>query len=470
MITGWNVLNRYGESYRKEARCDWTPIRDVQHEALVLTGFSRSRLAEIYRGKFNASATAMARRLDERWIIHHHRPWLRIDREWMGEMVMAQAFGVPFRPVRAEELSRLYAKRLEERQAKYPFKLGSKLAWEGHLGIPLPRSEKGTPLANKLNKDEVLALHPEFEEMYKHRQESLIQTYYCQNKQYLKSNMYKYVGHSKYRQGAHLFGTATYFGTRTGRLQYQSPAYTNIAKGPARSAIGYRGDSKWKVLGLDASGLEYNLLGVAMKAIAKDSSIWNETRRGACPKAKTAKVFGDLLANIPEEDHLKVCKTINYATIYGMGIRSMLNLLKLDDEDEEDVRRALDERFPSLKEVEAKLAGAVDKGSRMFNYFGTPVSAWSEKGARDVPLNTYIQSSGSYYCKSLFRAFLVALRNRCPEARLFLQVHDEIQVSVPRTLGADVVEAAIASAYDSLKHPVIAKLEWSFGNTWEDTH
>ena len=477
MITGFDLLDETAEAWRKGKRRTPEPLCDLLLEGMALTGLRKKHMVDFF-DRCGGDIALLKERLYPR-IRKEDLGWLRLDRVWLGEMALAQAFGIPFNRAQAEWVADSSEEKMQTCRVRSPVeKIESLQEWEEALDVDLPRSEKGRPTANKQNKDEVLALDPLFKHLYEYREHRALAGLFSEDRTDLGSNVHQYVKQSGYIGGLDcVHSTLKFAGTRTRRSQYENPPMNNIPRGFARTPFGFKVGQAWSVLGADVVGLEYSLLGYALKSVGNDT-VWREIQNKECVKTKTLEAFGSLFANIPEENKKTMAKTLNYAILYGMSPASVAKKLKLPESRIPRIKEAIERRFPALKRLTTTLEGEVT-GTRLRNLFGSPVDTIKESDGRAVVLNTYLQSSGAYYAKALFAEFLKNLRKEGP-CFLFLWNHDEVQIAVPRAWdgATEPIHHAVAETYKNIKMtdgkggpiPLIAPLDWKVGLSWAETH
>ena len=92
----------------------------------------------------------------------------------------------------------------------------------------------------------------------------------------------------------------------------------------------------------------------------------------------------------------------------------------------------------------------------------------SRSGAERIALNTPIQGTAADLIKLAMIRVDEALRREFPDARLILQVHDELIVECPEAIAAEV--AALVSRemeqVAALSVPLTAEAKW--GKSWFD--
>jgi DNA polymerase-1 len=170
-------------------------------------------------------------------------------------------------------------------------------------------------------------------------------------------------------------------------------------------------------------------------------------------------------------------KTINFATIYGQGPHALSRQLKISNAEARDFIQRYFERFRGIKEyLDSRVEFAREKGyvetifkrrryipelrDRNFN-----VRAFGERTAANSP----IQGSAADLIKIAMINVDRALRERGLEARMLLQVHDELVFESP----PGEVEALSALVRHEMEHaatlsvPLVVDI--GVGDNWLET-
>jgi DNA polymerase-1 len=224
----------------------------------------------------------------------------------------------------------------------------------------------------------------------------------------------------------------------TGRLSSSDPNLQNI---PIRRELGRdirRGfvpRAGHQLLSADYSQIELRLLA----HLSGDPAFVEAFRAGGDIHRQTAAViFGVPLADVTGEMRARA-KTINFATIYGQGPFALARQLKIPQAEAKAFIETYFTRFAGVKAfldrcvVEAKERGYVETlfkrrrwvpelRDRNFN-----IRAFGERVAANAP----IQGSAADLIKIAMLRIHAALPTAVPDARMLLQVHDELVFEVP---------------------------------------
>lgn len=263
-------------------------------------------------------------------------------------------------------------------------------------------------------------------------------------------------------------------GAATGRLSSADPNLQNIPVRTSRGVAIRRGfvpRQGWRFVVADYSQIELRLLA----HLSNDEAFVAAFRAGGDIHRQTAALIFDVdPADVTPEQRARA-KTINFATIYGQGAHSLSRQLGIS---RDEARRFIDEYFARFSGVRRFLdqcvSAAREKGyaetifgrrryipelrDRNFN-----IRAFGERTATNSP----IQGSAADLIKIAMIRLAAVLSERY-EARLILQVHDELVVEAPRR-EAEAVAAVLKQQMEGvaqLSVPLVAEV--GIGDTWLD--
>ena len=225
---------------------------------------------------------------------------------------------------------------------------------------------------------------------------------------------------------------------QTGRLSSSDPNLQNI---PIRRALGRdirRGfvpRKGWQLFSADYSQIELRLLA----HFSEDPAFVEAFRSGGDIHRQTASIiFGVPLGEVTSEMRDRA-KTINFATIYGIGPFALSRQLKITNAEARAFIDTYFERFQGVKRyLETRVEFAKQHGyvetlfkrrryvpelkERNFN-----IRAFGERVAQNAP----IQGSAADLIKLAMIRIHAALGESRADARMLLQVHDELVFEVP---------------------------------------
>lgn len=263
----------------------------------------------------------------------------------------------------------------------------------------------------------------------------------------------------------------------TGRLSSSDPNLQNI---PIRTAEGRRirqafvAPKGYKLMAADYSQIELRI----MAHLAKDEGLLDAFRHDLdVHKATAAEVFGVPLDQVTSDQRRKA-KAINFGLIYGM---SAFGLAKQIDVERKEAQAYIDRyfaRYPGvLTYMESTRAQAAEQGYVETVYgrrlYLPEIHAQNQamrKGAERAAINAPMQGTAADIIKRAMIAVDGWLQDSGIDARIILQVHDELVLEVREDL-IDEVSAQLKrlmSGAAELDVPLL--VEVGVGANWDEAH
>lgn len=261
----------------------------------------------------------------------------------------------------------------------------------------------------------------------------------------------------------------------TGRLSSSEPNLQNI---PIRTELGrevrrgFVAPEGWLLLGVDYSQIELRV----MAHFSGDDAFVTAFREGQDVHRRTASVIFEVPVEEVTADQRARAKTINFATLYGQGAFSLARQLDITRTEAQDFIDQYFERFAGVREfLDEKVEQARDQGfvetllGRRRYIPELKSGNWNIRqfGER-VAQNTPIQGTSADLIKQAMLDVDAALAEEDTDARMLLQVHDELLFEVPAgeiDAVRDLVVARMEGAVE-LEVPVVA--EAGVGTSWYD--
>ena len=259
----------------------------------------------------------------------------------------------------------------------------------------------------------------------------------------------------------------------TGRLSSSDPNLQNI---PIRRELGRdirRGfipRKGWTLLAADYSQIELRLLA----HLSGDPAFVQAFQSGGDIHRQTAALIFDVPLEAVNSEMRARAKTINFATIYGQGAHALSRQLKIAHSEAKDFIEKYFQRFSRVREyLDSMVAFARQHGyvqtifnrrryipelrDRNFN-----IRAFGERTAANSP----IQGSAADLIKVAMIRIHAALNAHRLDARMLLQVHDELVFEAP---GSELDEVAALVKYEmehaaELSVPLVVDL--GSGDNW----
>jgi DNA polymerase-1 len=268
-------------------------------------------------------------------------------------------------------------------------------------------------------------------------------------------------------------------GAVTGRVSSANPNLQNI---PVRTELGRRvrrafvADPGFSLLSADYSQIELRILAhIADDAALKEAFARDEDIH----RSAAAAIYGVPVGEVTREQR-QVGKTVNFAVTYGQSAYGLAQVTGLAPGDAQAVIDAYFARFPGVRHyVEQTKRRAAEHGyvetllgrRRYFPALQGPLQRGQLNArlrAEREAINAPIQGSSADIMKIAMIRLYGALSERHPEARLILQVHDELVLEVPAGQLAPVAELAVATMAGAFVLDVPLKVEAKAGPNWEE--
>ncbi|MBQ3565787.1 MAG: DNA polymerase I, partial [Oscillospiraceae bacterium] len=263
--------------------------------------------------------------------------------------------------------------------------------------------------------------------------------------------------------------------TRTGRISSTEPNLQNI---PVRTELGremrrfFTASDGKTFLDADYSQIELRIVA----HICDDPVMINGFETGADIHASTAsQVFG-LPQELVTADMRSAAKAVNFGIIYGIGAFSLSKDIGVSVFEAKKYIKNYFKNFPNIEKFmddtveKAKNEGFVTTmfGRKRYVPELTASNKNMQAAGRRIAMNTPIQGSAADIIKIAMVKVYKRLKQEVPEARLILQVHDELIVECDfkdADKAAEILSAEMQSAAE-LKVPLTADV--NRGESWYD--
>ncbi len=263
----------------------------------------------------------------------------------------------------------------------------------------------------------------------------------------------------------------------TGRLSSSDPNLQNI---PVRTAEGRRirqafvAPKGYKLLAADYSQIELRI----MAHLAKDAGLLSAFRNNLdVHTATAAEVFKVDLAAVTS-DQRRSAKAINFGLIYGMGAQKLGKSIGVDTKQAKAYIDTYFARYPGVRDYMERTRAQASEQGYVETLFGRRLylpeihsnKPQERAGAERTAINAPMQGTAA----DIIKIAMVAVDNWLAEsgldAKVILQVHDELVLEVREDLVEQVSEQIRGhmSAAASLDVPLL--VEVGVGNNWDEAH
>ncbi len=263
----------------------------------------------------------------------------------------------------------------------------------------------------------------------------------------------------------------------TGRLSSSEPNLQNI---PIRTEEGRRvrqafvAASGYKILAADYSQIELRI----MAHLSGDAGLCDAFAKGLdIHRATAAEVFGVALPQVTTEQR-RSAKAINFGLIYGMSAFGLAKQLQLGRNQAQEYIDLYFSRYPGvLRYMEDTRQHAAEKGY-VETLFGRRLylpDIHSKNGslrqaAERVAINAPMQGTAADIIKRAMIAVDAWLQTSDIDARMIMQVHDELVFEV-RESDAELLRdkvCVLMSSAAALRVPLL--VDTGIGNNWDEAH
>ncbi len=264
-------------------------------------------------------------------------------------------------------------------------------------------------------------------------------------------------------------------GTSTGRLSSSDPNLQNI---PIRSEIGreirraFIPEKGNMFVAADYSQVELRMLA----HLSGDEALLQAFRDGQdIHKAVASEVFVTAIDEVSDEQR-SAAKAVNFGIVYGITKWGLARQLKCTAERAEQI---IDDYKARFKGIDSFLAACVEKANEL-GYVETMEhrrrqirsihsnNQQQQALAERISINSVVQGSAADLIKVAMNNVHLRLMDEFPQARLLMQIHDELVVETPeqdaeavRDLLVDTMESAM-----NLIVPIVA--DASIGANWAE--
>lgn len=345
-----------------------------------------------------------------------------------------------------------------------PKQLSDVLFSEDKLNLPHGKKTKSGYSTNADVLESLRDKHPIINEILQYRALQKLKSTYCEG-------LLKVIDND-----GRIHSTLNQTETRTGRISSAEPNLQNI---PVRTELGrelrrfFNVKEGYMLVDADYSQIELRVLA----ALAKDENMINAFISGADIHSITAsQVLGVPLEEVTPNDRRKA-KAVNFGIVYGIGAFSLSN----------DIGTSVVEADRYIKGYLANYSGvasfmekakkdAKEKGYAE-TYFGRrrylpellESNAIRRGFGERVAMNMPIQGTAADIIKIAMIRVFERLKEEYPEAKLIMQVHDELIIEAPENDAENIAALLKETMENACELSVPLTVEVACGKTWYDT-
>ncbi|MFA0749803.1 MAG: hypothetical protein SLRJCFUN_000206 [Candidatus Fervidibacter sp.] len=264
-------------------------------------------------------------------------------------------------------------------------------------------------------------------------------------------------------------------GTATGRLASSEPNLQNIpvrgewGKKVRRAFIAPKG---YRLLSADYSQIELRILA----HLSGDEGLCDSFARGEDIHTQTAAMVFGVAPDAVTEEMRRKAKILNFGIVYGISPQGLAQQLNITPEEAQEIIRRYFERFPKVKDyIQRTVAFA-----RQHKFVRTLMNRRRflpdiasddprlQDAARRAAINTPVQGTSADLIKAAMVAIWRALKERGLDAKMTMQVHDELVLEVAErqvTAVARLVKQRMETVFP-LSVPLVVEVK--VGDNWAE--
>jgi len=266
-------------------------------------------------------------------------------------------------------------------------------------------------------------------------------------------------------------------GTATGRLSSREPNLQNI---PIRAEEGRRIREAFiagpgcLLLSVDYSQIEL----VVLAHLSQDQNLLAAFRDGTDVHARTAALIFGVGEDKVNPEQRRMAKTINFGVMYGMSAFRLSNELGISRTDAANFITAYFNTYSGVRRFIEELirktegCGYVSTilGRRRYIPAINSRNKTEKAAAERIAVNTPIQGSAADIVKTAMLRLDKRLAEEKSDARLLLQVHDELILECPKDTAAKTAELVKTEMEQAVKLSVPLRVSVETGSRWGSFH
>jgi DNA polymerase-1 len=263
----------------------------------------------------------------------------------------------------------------------------------------------------------------------------------------------------------------------TGRLSSSDPNLQNI---PVRTPEGRRirqafvAPPGFKLLAADYSQIELRI----MAHLSGDTGLLAAFEGGEdIHRATAAEVFNTPLADVTA-DQRRSAKAINFGLIYGMSAFGLARQLGVERSAAQTYVDLYFERYPGVRRYMDETRDGARRRGYVSTVFGRRLylpeinarnpqrRQYAERSAINAPM----QGTAADIIKRAMIGVAAWLDAYAPEAKLIMQVHDELVIEVPESRAAEIGAAVAGIMEGAAELRVPLRVDQGLGPNWDEAH
>ena len=265
--------------------------------------------------------------------------------------------------------------------------------------------------------------------------------------------------------------------TTTGRLSSSDPNLQNI---PIRTEDGRRIRQAFepskgnKFISADYSQIELRV----MAHISKDEGLLEAFREGQDVHSKTASEVFDVGIKDVTSDLRRNAKAINFGLIYGISAFGLGKQLGVSRNLAAEYMAMYFEKYPDVKKYMESTKEFASQNGYVETLFGrrlylrdiNATNAMRRQASERAAINAPVQGTAADIMKIAMINMHKAIKTQKSEAKLILQVHDELILDTPKDEIDKIVSLVTESMMGAANLDVPLEIDIGIGDNWDQAH
>jgi len=266
-------------------------------------------------------------------------------------------------------------------------------------------------------------------------------------------------------------------GTSTGRLSSSDPNLQNIpikTEDGRRIRQAFEAPKGYQLISADYSQIELRVIA----HLSKDEGLLKAFKEGQDIHSSTASEVFEVDLQEVEPDQRRSAKAINFGLIYGISAFGLSKQLGINRNLAAEYMDIYFSRYPGVRKymnktkTEAKKIGYVETlyGRRLYLPEISTGNAIRRQAAERVAINAPVQGTAADIMKKAMLSVNDSLKKQKIDAKLILQVHDELVVESHEKDTEKVTKILTDSMSKAAKLSVPLEVEIGIGKNWDQAH
>tara|TARA_B100000579_G_scaffold231772_1_gene189933 strand:- start:542 stop:3226 length:2685 start_codon:yes stop_codon:yes gene_type:complete len=265
--------------------------------------------------------------------------------------------------------------------------------------------------------------------------------------------------------------------TTTGRLSSSDPNLQNI---PIRTEDGRRIRQAFEpspgnsFISADYSQIELRV----MAHMSKDSGLLKAFQDGEDVHSKTASEVFNVELDQVTADLRRNAKAINFGLIYGISAFGLGKQLGITRNLAAEYMALYFEKYPGVKEYMESTKEAASQNGYVETLFGRRLylrdinasNAVRRQASERVAINAPVQGTAADIMKIAMIKMHRSIQEKQVDAKLILQVHDELILDTPKQEIDDVIKLISSSMMGAADLDVPLEIDVGIGDNWDQAH